>query len=467
MKISQHLNLQALFAPHLATLWNGLTGAARIHTGWRWLDVLGLVGAILALTTFLLNRDLMRMGEILMLLTFILGLGAALRALGRDPVFWTFLIWIGVIISAATIGVMLPEVRDDYDAINNIRHWARLGWVPLVAWLLGGQLRMVFTVLIGYVLCWFALTLPVVDLNYLQAGLEGSRLDFGTGNPHRASLPFLLSLIILTYLIRDIVGPMDQRRILLGLRSAVWLIAVGYAVFGLMSAQGMGPWIGSLAALLIGVVALARHQRRRIRSASTMTIGLLGATAAVVVVATAATLFSDGIESRVDRIGGGIAELFEGDIAPHGNVGRRYHLWQFGIDKVADRPLLGYGPETMRHVIEPDRHGVHGGHLHSSYMDLLFSVGVVGTAIFAVLIALVTRSVYCSIRRGWLPYRYGALFFALLVGFGAANLFESYITSSHFWPHLALILGVFYSPYLWKHLDQAADAAATPRDARH
>ncbi|MCG5533626.1 O-antigen ligase family protein [Halorhodospira sp. 9621] len=453
MKPPWALNLHALLAPQLGRLWNGFAEAARAHTGWRWLDVLGLVGVILALTTFLLNRDLMRVGEILMLLTFILGLGAALRALGRDPVFWTFLIWIGVIISAATIGVMLPEVRDDYDAINNIRHWARLGWAPLVAWLLGGQLRIVFIVLFGYVLCWFALTLPIVDLGYLQAGLGGSRLDFGTGNPHRASLPFLLSLIILTFLARDLVGPFSQRRMLFGLRLALWVVAVGYAVFGLMAAQGMGPWLGGLAALLIGVVALIHHQRRRIRAASAITIGLLAGMASVLLLVTAASLFSDGIESRIDRLGGGIAELREGDIAPQGSVGRRYHLWQFGIEKLADRPVLGYGPEAMRHVIEPDRHGVHGGHLHSSYMDLLFSVGVVGTAIFAVLIALVTCSVWCSVRRGWLPYRYGALFFALLAGFAAANLFESYITSSHFWPHLALILGVFYSPYLWNRLE--------------
>ncbi|MBK5935380.1 hypothetical protein CCR81_00925 [Halorhodospira halophila] len=442
-----------MIVTYLANLWNGLLGATRIHTGWRWLDVLGLVGAILALTTFLLNRDLMRMGEILMLLTFVLGFGAALRALGRDPVFWTFLLWVGVLTTAAVVGVLLPEVRDDYDAINNIRHWARLGWVPLVAWLLGGQLRVVFTVLIGYVLCWFALTLPVIDLGYLQAGLGGSRLDFGTGNPHRASLPFLLSLIILTYLARDLIGPMSQRRVLLGLRLAVWLIAVCYAIFGLMSAQGMGSWIGSLAALLIGIVAVVRHQRHRIRSRSAIAISLLAVAGPILVAVTAVSLFSDGIESRLDTLGGGIAELREGEIAPYGNVGRRYHLWQFGIEKVAERPILGYGPETMRHVIEPDRHGVHGGHLHSSYMDLLFSVGVLGSTLFAVFIFLVARSVCRSVRQGWLPYRYGALFFALLAGFAAANLFESYITSSHFWPHLALILGVFYSPYLWNRLD--------------
>ncbi len=413
----------------------------------HWVNGVGTIGVILASSTFLLERDIMRLGEMLMLVAFLAALPTAWRFLRTNPAFWLFAAWVGAMILSNSLAIAHTDIPTDHNIWNAARHWSRLGWIPLMAWLIAGRLGVVRAVLLGYTAAWFVFTLPEVSPDLLRAGLQGSRLDFGTGNPHRAALPFMITTVILAFLARDCVGSLQQGVTLFTARLGLWALALGFSTFGLFSAQGVGPLGGAVAACLIGLVVLWQHLThgqgwsRKLRAFS------IGAGSLTILIVSLVIVFKPAMESRVSSWSGGLTELSEGAIqTPTGSVGARYYLWTFAAEHWADRPVLGYGTETARSMISASDLPTRSfSHLHNSWLELLFSTGIAGTTIMVALFAHISYKIFQSTRTRRVPKRYGTLYFALLAAFILANIGESYIVFNHFWPHMALITAGFYS----------------------
>ncbi len=436
-----------------------------------WVNAAGTLGVILASSAFLLERDIMRLGELLMFLALLAALPTAWRFLRTNPAFWIFLIWVATLITSNSLAIANHDIPTDHNIWNAARHWSRVGWIPLMAWLIAGRLGIVRTIFFGYTVCWFALTLPEVSIDTLQAGLQGARLDFGTGNPHRAALPFMITTLILGFLARDWVGPRQQWAPFLIARFGLWGLALAYSVFGMLSAQGAGPIGGAFTGSLIGFFVLWRHLTEGQKASAKIRDLALGTSLLALLFVALGTAFKPAIDNRLVTFSEGIAELSDGTIEREsGTVGGRYYLWTFAAQKWADRPLIGYGTEAARSMI-PLSNLPEGTrkftHLHNSFLELIFSTGVLGGIILLALFAHISYKVAQSNRNQSMPKRFSAFFFTLTIAFALANAGESYITFNDFWPHLALISAGFYSLALFGEPKRHKNAYNAPYSARN
>ncbi|MCG5539061.1 O-antigen ligase [Halorhodospira sp. 9622] len=449
------------------------TYVTQAPTDRRWVNLVGSLGVVAASSSFLLERDVMRAGELLMFVALLAALPAAWRFFRTNPAFWLFLIWVAALALSNSLVMADPAIPTDHNIWNAARHWSRVGWIPLMAWLIAGRLGIVKTVFFCYTAAWFAATLPELSPDLLRASLEGARLDFGTGNPHRAALPFMITTLILGFLARDWVGPGPrvQSTFLFLTRLTLWGLALAYSTFGLFSAQGAGPVGGAVTASLIGLFVLWRHLTEGKPLFVKLRLLAVGAGALVVIAAGLAIAFKPAIDSRLATFSGGLSELSEGEIVSEGGtVGARYYLWTFAFEKWAERPLTGYGTESAQSLIPvselPERTRQFN-HLHNSFLELTFSTGLLGAAILLVFFAHISQKVIRSVKEKKTPKRYGTLYFGLLIAFILANSGESYIVFSHFWPHLALISAGFYSLALFSRPRRSTNAHHTCYSPEH
>lgn len=107
------------------------------------------------------------------------------------------------------------------------------------------------------------------------------------------------------------------------------------------------------------------------------------------------------------------------------NLTGRLPIWQHVIQEVADRPILGYGYGafwTMSRLAEFERqNGWALYHAHSTYLETLLNVGLVGLVIGVLTIFLVLHRSQMLIRQGYVD---AALVSALILMAAIGGLFE-------------------------------------------
>ena len=84
-------------------------------------------------------------------------------------------------------------------------------------------------------------------------------------------------------------------------------------------------------------------------------------------------------------------------------ISQRIALYEFGMARWREHPLLGWGLRSTSALIAGsglDMGGQHHGHLHSAYLDALVGMGVVGTFLLALLLALLLRELVLAWRSG-------------------------------------------------------------------
>jgi len=129
--------------------------------------------------------------------------------------------------------------------------------------------------------------------------------------------------------------------------------AVGAVV--LVMTLSRGAWLGALAALaVLAAFALARASRG-------VQVRVAAVAAAVVAVSLVVTMFVPAVQQRVDSA------------SPTRGTGRwRLVAWETGLHMAADRPLLGWGPNSFRFVYPSYR--------TEKAWDVPFSIGEVADA---------------------------------------------------------------------------------------
>ena len=99
-------------------------------------------------------------------------------------------------------------------------------------------------------------------------------------------------------------------------------------------------------------------------------------------------------------------EIFGIDGAPASSISARFHLWQYAIDGIAKAPWIGHGFGSLEEVIERDLRPrvtlpsteVYD-HVHNTYLQTLWTHGIVGTALWALLGLALLRDAIRAARR--------------------------------------------------------------------
>jgi O-antigen ligase len=192
---------------------------------------------------------------------------------------------------------------------------------------------------------------------------------------------------------------------------------------------------GALAALLVGVVALAVALGKRMLPLllPAVLIGVaLGAAGTTVVGAD--YYYSIGIPGLEGRIGAPLdGEDFTGEKIPEASgppissLAIRRYLWEKALRDSVERPVFGHGvgmlvddsPETQRMVRAGRVEAGVRTYPHNVLIESMYSLGVIGLVLFVALVVLSSVAIVRLLQRG--RDRFAALFALGVAAFAAVN----------------------------------------------
>lgn len=199
------------------------------------------------------------------------------------------------------------------------------------------------------------------------------------------------------------------------------LLAFGCCIFlGIFYSGSRAAMLGSILS-----VALLLLYYLFSGSAKYIVFRLLTVAAIIMLIAFAALLFN------ADSASWYIERFFQND---YNDMSNQYRLqyWRFGVMGILYRPLFGYGIGNFNYFVREELGSFHGDVVvaHNTYIDYLLDIGVVGTALLAV---LVLRKVWSRnmFRSGELTALMFAAFFTSFIVGGERTFF--------FWNSLVLL----------------------------
>lgn len=135
-------------------------------------------------------------------------------------------------------------------------------------------------------------------------------------------------------------------------------------------------------------------------------------------------------------------------------VATRLFVWQKALTLIAQRPWFGYGPETFEKAFRPYNleyakrfnDYVRVDRIHNNYLDLAFSVGVFGLAVYIFILVVFFFSLFRSFRRnmdsGWKLLYIGIISGCMGYLVNDLFIFSVVSVSPTFWSLIGLSLAV-------------------------
>lgn len=158
----------------------------------------------------------------------------------------------------------------------------------------------------------------------------------------------------------------------------------------------------------------------------------------------------------------------EGDTSEVSSTTLRLNLWAYGIEKIYERPLFGWGPGTTKYLVAhsgmPERLKNQAGkwlpHLHNAYIDMGVQLGLFGIVWGGLILFFMGRTVIKTSKVGVMPRNYVLFFLGVFVFALVWSLFD-YRTVHRDWRFSwILVAGTLFSFYLEQILDKRKTAGA-------
>lgn len=191
-------------------------------------------------------------------------------------------------------------------------------------------------------------------------------------------------------------------------------LAIGYA-------DSRGPFLLLIVNTLLVSAIYGRGRRSLVSMAAAIFLG------AVLFAAIAGTLLYHRLDAMVADVA---AVLHDGDFTT--SVGKRFALWQTGIELWQQKPLFGYGAGNVRQLInlgleENYDISVHYTHFHNIFVNTLVAGGLAGLAGLILMIAVPLRTALRTLLRSECDSaRFGAslllVFFSMFLMTGMTNI---------------------------------------------
>jgi O-antigen ligase len=168
------------------------------------------------------------------------------------------------------------------------------------------------------------------------------------------------------------------------LQASFCLLAAVFLLSGYTTLNRMFWLVTALQLVAIGVLQL-----RRMRKLRGMTIGRRAAFAAVVV-ALAIVSAGTGMMARIQE------ERVEAQVAMRLSEDPRLALWSEVVERIGERPMLGYGfgRGMLRAALRDELRDGSLWHAHNLALDVALQLGLVGVGVLGALL-------YLTLRAGW------------------------------------------------------------------
>ncbi len=260
-------------------------------------------------------------------------------------------------------------------------------------------------------------------------GLESAiRVGFGV-NPIRAAMYYSLALLgLLAFAPRIFLRP----RFRWG-RFVLWGLVVAYCLLCIVTTQTRGVFLALSVVLVLGFILLITLGRAS-RGTKAVIVGLF---AGVVLVPTLVATSTGVLDKTMNRVASEMVvfdkmEAGNFEAMPDSSWGLRAQFLNIGLERIAERPLVGWGYRAGRMVLseagEDEAVLGHYRQLHNSYLETTLQYGLGGLLIILALFAW-------AVRGGYRAWRAGVM---------AGDIFAFAVSSITFFMICALFYGLFF-----------------------
>ncbi|PCM42811.1 O-antigen ligase family protein [Marinobacter sp. ANT_B65] len=401
-------------------------------------------------------------------LVFISGRKTGLRSrVIHDPLFLSCTVMLGFLgLARLWYSYTLPPGIDP--GIRETRYFLKPAMVFLVALGMGVLARPYRWHLLLLSMSGLATyLLTTVGTGYWTQAWEGKRTDFGIHNAQHTAMFLGTALIAMVCFTSRLVKTCPPR----GLRTvALALVVITFAIaaFVFISTQTRAAWLGILTGGTIGVATTAcliwkkkdsAHDQRNSKPVFILVLLLLFGT--VLASLSTSERIKESYNSQTLSLGQYIT-LDSSPPDPQTSHGIRLLSWRVALEWLKERPLVGWGPGSVKDLIDQSSFFSDGfkhnfGHMHNSLVESLVANGLTGTSILLSMIIWLGIATFIAHRRGRMP---DDVFIFALSFFGfwtLINLFESYVlyTTGHYIN--AVFGGFIYSFYLQPQDEEASN----------
>ena len=369
----------------------------------------------------------------------------------RTAIFWLFVIS-GVYLLVRTILAIHEFPLSTSLQYHDASSWFQLWLFLFVGWTVKGDLRKVQRIL---ALCLAGLLtgMTVYTIKRPEIVFSGARTGF-----HLRVIAFSLycstAILGLILLAPRILRKKNACEISLG-RVIIWGVLLLTLGETFILGRSRGAWISAL--VVIPVITLLRFKGSLRNNPLELRYRISFLALAVVILLFVIFAGSKSIKERVSAELPMIRAALKGefDKIPTKGFGVRVQALRYGLSKIKERPLLGWGPGSTKylisesnnpHLLHPLAEGKYAwiDHLHNTYLEILFRFGLVGGVIFVLLIYLLLKPIILAIHENSLPRDIGLFVvgtFALIAVWSLSDFRLLHHDWRNYW---LLIAGIAY-----------------------
>lgn len=355
----------------------------------------------------------------------------------RDPLLALFALWVLYMLAISYLawqeyGDALPSQG------KTIRFYAKIFLFIVFAWAITQSVKRVLGVLALALLGVTSAALWHAEHNTLGHIVSGQRVDFGLKNAQHTGVLFGLCLL----------GVLALAGRFRSWWKIPWAMVVLFLIVGVIAVQTRAVWLALTvcAAVWIALLLVALYRRGAWKRA-------LGSGAILLAVSvTVWFLFAqDIVMKRLSKEREIIERVVRLDIdhtLPVTSIGNRLHTTLFALEKISERPLIGWGPTTYRIELNKSdlpKAAKRFGHLHNSYLEIAFKFGLIGFCVYVGGLLFLIWRVWAGWHQGRIADDLAVFFGLALLFYGIVNLFESYINYHTNFFFMAVIGGSIYA----------------------
>jgi O-antigen ligase len=314
-----------------------------------------------------------------------------------------------------------------------------------------------FLILVGAAVGLLAFLLFHSSIEEWQLSWQGARVDFGFRNAQHAGVFFGTGLLGISFLGHRLVRSSLRSARMLGVLGVLAFAAL--MIYGVVATQVRAVWMGLImASFLIGMVYLFSADLKSLISWFKQLKHIVLTLLIIAFLSTVASAL-DIQDRMLHRVGQErismqtVQEASQFEEKELKSSGIRIALWTASLRWIHERPLLGWGSNSVSQLIRADsrfnaQFKQSFGHLHNSKLEILVAVGIVGLCGIGGVFILLIKSVLSARRTKAMPKDAFLFALAFLVFWLTVNCFESYVNYSTGFYINTIVASFLYSFYI-------------------
>jgi len=434
-------------------------------------EYIGLFSVVLFASTIFADRGLNRIAETLLILSVLLSLKALLTYEKSNKGLWIYLL-IPIAFLFMTLVNHMAVISYPFLDLNHeqfSKRYLRLFYFAFIGWWIIKQPRLVWPLIACLSAAFIIEVVASGDIQKLfQRLLSGKylvpRFPFGFSNAQHSAV-FAGSLLLFYLSISPKIITMTNKYY--KITALIFTLAVLLStVFVVLVNQTRAVWLGLLITSVIAVIPWILLLSEKSKYFSRNKIATFFCSLLIGIIF--AMSFNTAISSRIESTAKDIVHLSTLEIKdiPTSSMGIRLHQWNLAFELIKEKPLLGYGGATKKHLIKistmPEAAITRFGHFHNSYLELAVAYGLGAPVVFiAILLFLLIRALKAR-KNGHLSIEFTCFSVSWVTFFFIVNLFESYVMYRTGYFLLMLLGGIIYGVTSKSYINRKSE---TPREA--